>query len=51
MNRRAFLRITGHSDVATPKGRKIDPGPAFDWPRIKKALPDSCAGQIGPVTR
>jgi N-acetylmuramoyl-L-alanine amidase len=43
--------LTGHSDVATPKGRKIDPGPAFDWPRIKTALPDAYRGQVGPLSR
>jgi N-acetylmuramoyl-L-alanine amidase len=43
--------ITGHSDVATPKGRKIDPGPAFNWQRVKSALPKSYQGQIGPLKR
>lgn len=43
--------ITGHSDVATPKGRKIDPGPAFDWQRLKTALPDSYRGHVGPLSR
>ena len=29
-------KITGHSDISS--GRKTDPGPYFDWSRLKKGL-------------
>ncbi|HWK55255.1 MAG TPA: 1,6-anhydro-N-acetylmuramyl-L-alanine amidase AmpD, partial [Hyphomicrobiales bacterium] len=31
-------RIAGHNDIAP--GRKTDPGPAFDWTRLRAALQD-----------
>ena len=31
-------RIVGHSQVATPSGRKVDPGPSFDWARFRRDL-------------
>jgi N-acetyl-anhydromuramyl-L-alanine amidase AmpD len=33
-------RIIGHQDIARPTGRKIDPGEAFDWGRVRRAFSD-----------
>lgn len=30
--------VIGHSDVALPFGRKIDPGELFDWAKLKKYI-------------
>lgn len=30
--------VVGHDEVATPAGRKVDPGPLFDWRRFKEPL-------------
>ncbi len=43
--------ITGHSDIAVPVGRKNDPGNAFDWDKLRAALPASYKGQFGPIER
>lgn len=34
--RYAIEDVVGHSDIA--RGRKTDPGPAFDWPRLARLL-------------
>jgi AmpD protein len=31
-------RIVGHSAIAVPPGRKADPGPSFDWARLRALL-------------
>ena len=33
--------LVGHSDIAP--GRKTDPGPAFDWPRLRQLIGDPAA--------
>lgn len=30
--------IRGHEDVAEPAGRKADPGPLFDWQRLREVM-------------
>lgn len=36
MSTYGIMEITGHSEIAP--GRKTDPGPAFDWSRLKREL-------------
>lgn len=31
-------RIVGHGQVALPRGRKADPGPRFDWARLRRDI-------------
>jgi len=42
-----ITHITGHEDIAVPRGRKNDPGGAFDWARIRAALSPGFRGHIG----
>jgi N-acetyl-anhydromuramoyl-L-alanine amidase len=34
-------RLVGHSDIAP--GRKTDPGPAFDWPRVRRLIAEAAS--------
>jgi AmpD protein len=38
----ATAEVVGHSDIAP--GRKTDPGPAFDWARLRRLLADGGNG-------
>lgn len=38
--------LAGHSDIAP--GRKTDPGPHFDWGRLRRLLGEQAAGLIWP---
>lgn len=42
-------RITGHKDIALPKGRKTDPSPNFDWNRVRQGVEAQLKGKSTPV--
>ncbi len=42
-------RITGHKDVALPRGRKTDPSPNFDWNRVRKGVEAKLKGSSAPA--
>lgn len=37
----SIRRVVGHSDIAIPRGRKEDPGPLFDWMKLKRYTEDA----------
>jgi N-acetylmuramoyl-L-alanine amidase len=42
-------RITGHKNVALPKGRKDDPAPNFDWNRVRSGVEAQLKGATAPA--
>jgi N-acetylmuramoyl-L-alanine amidase len=36
--------LLGHEDVASPRGRKLDPGPAFPWAKLRDRVRELRAG-------
>ncbi len=34
------LELVGHEEIAMPMGRKSDPGPAFEWDRLRRPAED-----------
>ncbi|MEB3299467.1 MAG: N-acetylmuramoyl-L-alanine amidase [Candidatus Sericytochromatia bacterium] len=49
----SYERVTGHKDVALPKGRKIDPSANFDWQdlrnRVERHLGPSVSAPPAPA--
>ncbi|HEY9897804.1 MAG TPA: N-acetylmuramoyl-L-alanine amidase [Pantanalinema sp.] len=42
-------RVTGHKDVALPRGRKNDPAPNFDWSRVRAGVEAKLKGASAPA--
>ncbi|MBO9541408.1 N-acetylmuramoyl-L-alanine amidase [bacterium] len=44
-------RITGHKDIALPRGRKNDPAPNFDWNRVRSGVQAKLQGGSAPAAK
>ncbi|HEY9899927.1 MAG TPA: N-acetylmuramoyl-L-alanine amidase [Pantanalinema sp.] len=42
-------RITGHKDIALPRGRKNDPAANFDWSRVRAGVEAKLKGRSAPA--
>lgn len=41
--------IVGHDEIARPYGRKVDPGPGFDWAKLESLLPEYTVIRTGGI--